>query len=173
MNIHNIYAILRGTALVLAGAAMIQLSAGCSGRQYTENKNIPEQGDKIIYSDLNYVAVQGTAIHKSSKNQGMEYVFIPLTLKNSSDNNIIFSSYVCIHAYAVPSGKPCSACDKEVVSYAKEHIEKFKLFDGIIYGHKDTEGWLAFELPEGSQSVHVDFSTGSRGSETLSFDCQL
>lgn len=174
MNIHQVYSILRGAALALAGAAIIQLSAaGCSGGASAEKKNLPEEGNKTVYSDLNYAVVQGAAVHKASKNQGREYVFIPLTLRNSSDNNIIFSSYVCISAYAVPSGEPCSAAEKDVVSYGKQNIAKFRLFDGMIYGHKDTEGWLAFELPEGSQSVHVDFSTGSKGSEILSFDCKL
>ena len=153
---------------------MIQLSAaGCSGGSAVEKKNLPDEGNQIVYSDLNYVMVQGGAVHKPSKHQGREYVFIPLTLQNGSDNNIIFSSYVCVNAYAVPSGETCSAAEKDVVSYGKQNIAKFRLFDGMIYGHKDTEGWLAFELPEGSQSVHVDFSTGSKGSEILSFDCKL
>lgn len=172
MNINRLYRILRGAALVLAGAAVIQMSAaGCAGKQ--SNPQIPEEGEKIVYSDLNYVMVQGMAIHKPSKNQGMEYVFIPLMLKNSSNSNIIFSSYVCINAYAVPSGEKCSAADKDVVAFGKENISSFVLFDGIIYGHKDTQGWLAFELPQGSQSVHVDFQTGSREGEKLSFDCKL
>lgn len=173
MSINKWYSILRGAALILAGAAIIQMSAGCSGKQYREGKKIPEEGDKIVYSDLRYVVVQGAAVHKSSKNQGLEYVFIPLTFQNGSDNNIIFSSYVCINAYAVPSGASCGAAEKDVVSYGRDNIENFRLFDGMIYGHKDTEGWLAFELPEGSQSVHVDFSTGSRDGEILSFDCKL
>ncbi len=172
MTVNKLHRILRGAALVLVGAAMIQMSAaGCSHKQ--NKARVPEEGEKIVYSDLNYVMVQGTAIHKPSKNQGMEYVFIPLTFKNGSDNNIIFSSYVCINAYAVPSGEKCSAADKDVISFGRDNIGNFGLFDGIIYGHKDTQGWIAFELPQGSQSVHIDFQTGNREGEMLSFDCKL
>ena len=174
MDINQVYCILRGAALALAGAVKIQLSAaGCSGTQYRDNTSISDEGNKIVYSDLNYVVVQSAAVHKPCPQQGREYVFIPLTLQNGSDNNIIFSSYVCINAYAVPSGEPCSAAEKDVVSYGKQNIANFRLFDGMIYSHQDTEGWLAFDLPEGSQSVHVDFITGSKGSEILSFDCKL
>lgn len=170
-EVNGICRILRGAALVLAGAAIIQMSSSCGVNK--SKPQIPEEGEKIVYSDLDYVMVQGTAIHKPSKNQGMEYVFIPLTFKNSSDNNVVFSSHVCINAYAVPSGKKCSAADRGAVSFGRDNISDFRLFDGIIYGHKDTDGWLAFEVPKGSESVHIGFQIGSQEEEILTFDCKL
>lgn len=162
--------ILRGAALALAGAVMIWLSTGCA-----DGKKAPEASDnwpKVIYSDGCYQVVQDTPVHKPSQHEGLEYVFIPLTLTNDSDHDIIFSSYVCVKSYAMPSGCVCLPADKDAVALGKTQVEHFRLFDGLIPVHSETSGWLAFELPKESDAVHVDFRTGGEG-EFLSFDCNL
>lgn len=162
--------ILRGTALVLAGMVILQVSVGCDNQGKSE---VTKEDEKIIYSDLNYSMIQGEAIHKPGSSDDKEYVFIPLTLRNSSDNNIIFSSEVCIKAYAIPSGEECSNGDRSAIVTAKENIDDFSLFDGIIYCHQDTFGWLVFEVPLKTESIHIDFYTGYNENEFISFTCRL
>jgi hypothetical protein len=162
--------ILRGAALVLAGIIIFQMSVGCENQGKAD---VPKENEKIIYSDLNYSMVQGEAVHKPGSSDDTEYVFIPLTLKNSSDYNIIFSSEVCIKARALPSGTECSHTDKSAVAAAKDSIDDFKLFDGIIRCHEDTVGWLVFEVPLKTESVYIDFYTGYNANEYISFTCKL
>lgn len=159
----------RGLALIILGALMLHYPVGCTNRGKTE---IPKEKEKIVYSDTAYRMVQSPAIHKPSPVKGREYVFIPLHLKNSGSVSIIFSTRVCVKAYALPS---CESCphSHEAVMYGKEHIKGFRLFDGVIYSGSETDGWLAFDLPEGSQSVHVDFSTGINEGDCMSFDCKI
>ncbi len=161
--------ILRGLSLILAGVMVLNLPTGC---QSHKKAALPDEGEKIVYSDTQYRMIQGAAVHRNSPAEGLEYVFIPLKLRNGSGAGIIFSTRACITAYALPSGKSCPH-SHEAVMYGKEHIDGFRLFDGIIYPGRETEGWLAFELPKESNSVHIDFSTGIREGECLSFDCQL
>ena len=116
--------------------------------------------------------VQGQAIHKPSGSDDREYVFIPLTLRNRG-NTIVFSSYACVEAYAVPGGIDCKEGQKEALRFGKETIKDFTVFDGMLYAGQDFDGWLAFEVPVGTRSVHVDFHTGCPDEECLSFDCQL
>ena len=161
--------ILRGATLILVGAVMIMMPTSCdSGKAKTEGEK-----SSLIYSDLNYSVVQGEAMHKPGSSSDKEYVFVPLTLKNSSDNNIIFSSEVCIKAYAIPSGEDCSHSDKSAIASAKENVKDFVMFDGIIHCHEDTLGWLIFEVPLNTEAVYVDFYTGYNQKEFISFTCQL
>lgn len=97
--------ICRGLALIILGLLVLHIPAGCSSIR--KNQNIPDEGEKIVYSDTRYRMVQGQAIHKPSPVKGREYVFIPLTLHNGSGMGIIFSTRVCIEAYALPSGENC------------------------------------------------------------------
>lgn len=161
---------LRGAAAVIAGIIMIAAPSGCN---QGGSADVPEQGEKVIYSDLNYTLIQGEAVHKSGASDDTEYVFIPITIKNDSDNNIIFSSEVCIKAYAMPSGEECSHGDKTAIARAKNSVKDFALFDGIIYGHEDTEGWLVFEVPLKTESIQIDFYTGYSSDEFISFTCIL
>lgn len=170
LEINGICKILRGMALVMAGVVILQFSTGCENKGKTD---VPKENEKMIYSDLNYSLIQGEAVHKPGGSSDTEYVFIPITLKNSSDNNIIFSSEVCIKAYAVPSGKECSHGDRSAIMSAKKNVDDFVLFDGIIHCHEDTFGWLAFEVPLKTESVHVDFYTGYNENEFISFTCRL
>lgn len=170
LEINKVCKILRGAALVLAGIIVLQMPVGCESQSKT---NVPKENEKIIYSDLNYSMIQGEAVHKPGSSDDTEYVFIPITLKNNSDNNIIFSSEVCIKAYAVPSGTVCSHGNKSAIAVAKENIDDFTLFDGIIHCHEDTLGWLVFEVPLQTESVHVDFYTGYNEDEFISFTCRL
>ncbi|MBQ9902125.1 MAG: hypothetical protein IJM51_07045 [Clostridia bacterium] len=162
-------AIFRGLALVILGALLLCYPVSC---QSPKNKNTPEEKERTVYSDTRYRMVQGAAIHRPSPVKGREYVFIPLRLKISDSTSIIFSTRVCVTAYALPS---CEACphSHEAVTDGREHIRDFRLFDGIIYAGRETDGWLAFDLPEGTQSVHVDFSTGIQEGECMSFDCKI
>lgn len=162
--------ICRGLALIILGLLVLHIPAGCSSIR--KNQNIPDEGEKIVYSDTRYRMVQGQAIHKPSPVKGREYVFIPLTLHNGSGMGIIFSTRVCIEAYALPSGENCPH-SSDAVTYGREHVKDFKLFDGVIYSGRETFGWLAFDLPEGTGSVHIDFSTGINEGECLSFDCKI
>ena len=166
MKTSNIF---RGLALIILGVLILNSHAGCAAKK---NRNIPDEKEKIVFSDTSYRMIQATAIHKPSPVKGREYVFIPLTLTNGSGAGIIFSTRVCITAYALPSGENISH-SHEAVMYGKEHIEGFRLFDGIIYSGRETAGWLAFELPEDTHSVHIDFSTGIREGECISFDCKI
>ncbi len=159
----------RGLALVILGVLVLCYPVGCKGRGNTE---LPQEKERIVYSDTQFRMVQRTAIRYPSPVKGREYVFIPLRLKNSGGVSIIFSTRVCITAYALPSCENCPH-SHEAVMYGKEHIKGFSLFDGIIYSGRETNGWLAFDLPEGSKSVHVDFSTGINEGEYMSFDCKL
>lgn len=167
----NKSSIFRGLALIILGILVLNLPAGCKNSR-RRNADIPDEGEKIVYSDTTYRVIQSAAIHKPSPQKGREYVFIPLRLNNTGGVTIIFSTRVCVTAYALPSGESCPH-SHDAVMYGKEHIDGFRLFDGMIYAGRETEGWLAFDLPEGSQSVHVDFSTGTREGECMSFDCKL
>ena len=160
----------RGLCLIVLGALMLRYPVGCSAGH--QNKKYPDEGEKIVYSDTQYRMVQGAAIHKPSPAKGREYVFIPLRLKISGGTSVIFSTRTCITAYALPS---CEACfhSSDAVTYGKDNIEAFRLFDGILFSGRETSGWLAFDLPEGSESVHVDFSTGMNEDDMLSFDCKI
>lgn len=161
----------RGLALIILGILFLNIPTGCNSSSH-RNKNIPDEGEKIVYSDTQYRMVQGATIHKPSPVKGREYVFIPLTLNNGSGVGIIFSTRVCVTAYALPSAENCPH-SHDAVMYGKEHVQGFKLFDGIIYSGRETQGWLAFDLPEGTDSVHIDFSIGIKDGECLSFDCKI
>ncbi len=163
--------IIRGIALIILGILVLNIPTGCQNNS-RKNTHIPDEGERIVYSDTQYQMTQGVAIHKSSPVSGREYVFIPLTLKNGSGTSIIFSTRVCVTAYALPSGENCPH-SHEAVMFGKEHISGFRLFDGIIYSGRETSGWLAFDLPEDTRSVHVDFSTGINDEQCLSFDCEI
>ena len=162
--------ICRGLALIILGVLVIRMPTGCGALR--KNTPIPDEGEKVVYSDTGYKMVQGEAIHKASPEKGREYVFIPLTMHNGSGMGIIFSSRICIAAYALPSGESCPY-SADAVMYGKEHIDDFRLFDGVIYSGYETLGWLAFDLPQGTKSVHIDFSTGINEGECLSFDCKI
>lgn len=166
----NIGNFVRGLALVILGVLVLHIPSGCGSDR--KNSAVPDEGEKIVYSDTQYRMVQGPAIRKPSQVKGREYVFIPLTLKNGGSVSIIFSTRVCVTAYALPSGESCPHSHSAVM-YGKEHIKAFRLFDGIIYAGRETSGWLAFDLPEGSRTVHVDFATGINEGESLSFDCKI
>ena len=170
--INSLGSIFRGLALMILGILIINTSAGCAADKRHRNPNITDEGEKVVYSDTQYRMVQGKAVRRQSPVKGREYVFVPLTLKNDGGVSIIFSTRVCVTAYALPS---CESCphSHEAVMYGKENIEGFRLFDGVIYSGRETAGWLAFDLPEGSQSVHVDFSTGINEGECMSFDCKI
>ena len=161
--------IFRGLALVIMGALILYYPVGCKSKR---NADIPDEKEKIVYSDTACRMVQGTPIHKPSPINGREYVFIPLRLKNSGGVSIIFSTRVCVTAYALPSGESCPH-SHEAVMYGKEHIKDFRLFDGIIYSGRETDGWLAFDLPEGCRAGHVDFFTGINEGDCMSFDCKI
>ncbi len=171
MKKSNIGIICRGIALIILGVLVLHIPSGCKGGG-RENNNIPDKGERIVYSDTRYRMVQGEAIRQSSPVKGREYVFIPLTLSNTSGTGIIFSTRVCVTAYALPSCENCPH-SSDAFSYGKQHIEDFRFFDGIIVSGRETAGWLAFDLPEGSQSVHIDFSTGINEGECISFDCKI
>ena len=168
-RIDRLCSILRGAALILAGIMILNFPTGCKA---PKKAAIPDEGEKIVYSDTQYKMIQGAAIHKDSPTEGQEYIFIPLNLTNASGAGIIFSTRACITAYALPSGQSCPH-SHEAVMYGKEHIEDFRLFDGVIYSGRETSGWLAFDLPEGSKSLHIDFSTGINEGECMSFDCKI
>lgn len=170
MDISETGKIWRGAAAALAGVVMIWFSTGCMGSE--KQPKAFEEGPWTLYSDGIYEVIQDTAIHKPSSHEGLEYVLIPVTFKNGSDSDIIFSSYVCIKSYAMPSGCVCLPADKDAVSLGKTQVTDFRLFDGVIPGRSQTAGWFAFELPEGSEAVHVDFRTGGE-EDFLSFDCKL
>ena len=159
----------RGLALVILGTLILHFPVSCKNRK---NPDIPDEKEKIIYSDTQYRITQEPAIRKASPVKGREYIFIPLRLKNSGGISIIFSTRVCVTAYALPSCENCPH-SHDAVMYGKEHIKDFRLFDGIIYSRRETRGWLAFDLPEGSKSVHIDFSTGLNEDECLSFECKI
>lgn len=161
--------VFRGLALIIIGALMLHYPVSC---KQGGNTDIPEEKEKTVYSDNSYRMVQSAAIHKPSPVKGREYVFIPLRLNNAGNVSIIFSTRVCVTAYALPSGESCPH-SHDAVMYGKEHIDGFQLFDGIIYSGRETQGWLAFDLPEGTDSVHVDFSIGIKEGECLSFDCKI
>ena len=98
--------VLRGLMLVMAGVMLLYM-AGCGrlgGGSAKNGKTSPEEGQRTVYSGLHYAMVQGQAIHKPSGSDDREYVFIPLTLRNRG-NTIVFSSYACVEAYAVPGGQ--------------------------------------------------------------------
>ena len=76
-------------------------------------------------------------------------------------------------AYAVPGGIDCKTGQKDALRFGRENIKDFTVFDGMLYAGQDFDGWLAFEVPVGTRSVHVDFHTGCPDEECLSFDCQL
>lgn len=161
---------LRGAAAVIAGIILLTAPSGCSRGG---SADVPGQGEKVIYNDLNYTLIQGETVHKPGASDDTEYVFIPITIKNDSDNNIIFSSEVCIKAYALPSGDECPHGDKTAIAEAKSSVRDFALFDGIIHGHEDTEGWLVFEVPLKTESIQIDFYTGYGSDEFISFTCDL
>lgn len=161
---------MRGATAVIAGIIMLTAPSGCNRGGSVD---VPEQGEKVIYNDLNYTLIQGKPVHTPGASDDTEYVFIPITIKNDSDNNIIFSSEVCIKAYAMPSGDECTHGDKTAIAEAKSSVKDFALFDGIIYGHEDTEGWLVFEVPLKTESVQIDFYTGYSSDEFISFTCTL
>ncbi len=161
--------IFRGIALIILGILVLHLPTGCGSRK---SKTVPDEGEKIVYSDTQYKMVQGAAIRKPAPDKGREYAFLPLTFRNVSSKGIIFSTRICVTAYALPSGEQLLH-SHDAVMYGKEHIKGFTLFDGILFSGSETAGWLAFDLPEGTQSVHVDFSTGVNEGEELSFDCKI
>ena len=161
--------IFRGLALVILGILLLFYPVSC---QSPESKALPEENERTVYSDARYSMVQGAAIHKPSPVKGREFVFIPLRLTISDDTDLIFSTRVCVTAYALPSCEACPHSD-EAVTQGMEHVKDFRLFDGILYAGRETDGWLAFDLPEGTRSVHVDFSTGINEGEYLSFDCKI
>ena len=166
--------VLRGLVMVMAGVMLLYM-AGCGslgGGSAKNGKTRSDEGQRTVYSGLHYAMVQGQAIHKPSGSDDREYVFIPLTLRNRG-NTIVFSSYACVEAYAVPGGIDCKEGQKEALRFGKETIKDFTVFDGMLYAGQDFDGWLAFEVPVGTRSVHVDFHTGCPDEECLSFDCQL
>lgn len=169
-TLERIGTVMRGLALVLAGVLLLHFSVGCRDRRHAE---IPEEGERVVYDDGEYIMVQGKTVRRPSPNKGFQYVLIPLTLRNGGDTSIIFSTQVCVSAYAVPSGTDCMTAHREAAAFGRENVRDFRTFDGIIYGNRDTAAWLAFEVPEGSQSVHVDFYTGYRDGKCLSFDCRI
>lgn len=161
--------IFRGLALIILGILILYTHSGCHA---AKRKDIPDVGERIVFSDTRYRMVQGQAVHRNADVKGREFIFIPLTLRNGSGAGIIFSTRVCVTAYALPSGEKLIH-SHDAVMYGKDHIRGFRLFDGILYAGRDSEGWLAFDLPEGTESVHIDFSTGIREGETFSFDCKI
>ena len=165
---------LRGLVLVLAGAMLLYM-AGCGrlgGGSAKNGKTSPEEGQRTVYSGLQYAMGQGQAIHTPSGSDDREHVLMPPTPRNRG-NTIVFSSYACVEAYAVPGGIDCKEGQKEAIRFGKETIKDFTVFDGMLYAGQDFDGWLAFEVPVGTRSVHVDFHTGCPDEECLSFDCQL
>ncbi len=164
--------IFRGLALIILGILLLHIPVGCKNRKLSGSGNSPDEGERIVYSDTRFRMTQSAAIRKPSPVKGREYVFVPLKLRNSGGVNIIFSTRACVTAYALPS---CEACphSHEAVMYGKAHIDGFQLFDGIIDARRETQGWLAFDLPQGSQSVHIDFLTGLGEGECISFDCKI
>lgn len=165
------FRILRGTALALVGAAVIGLSGSCAQAQ--RPSPVPDAGEKIVYSDTRYRIVQEKVRRKASSRGGYVYVFVPLTLRVGGDSSIIFSSYLHVKAYAMPSGEECPAANTQAIEAGKAGVADFRLFDGIVYAHTDTKGWMAFEVPEDSTSLHIDLTVGSGEGDILSFDCQL
>ena len=162
--------ICRGIALIILGILVLNIPTGCEGAR--NDSRIPEESEKTVYSDTQYRMVQGKAVRKPSPVGEREYVYIPLTLHNASGAGIIFSTRVCVRAYALPSGESC-AHSSDAAAYGREHIEGFRLFDGLISDGRETSGWLAFDLPKDTESVHIDFATGINEGECISFDCKI
>lgn len=170
MKANEVGKLLRGIVLVIAGIILLLSPMSCTKGGKAE---MPEDIDRTIYSDLNYTVIQGDAVRKPGAADDTEYVFIPLTFENNSDSNIIFSSEVCIKATAAPSGDECPHAGKSAISAAKESIDNFVLFDGIIHGNESAVGWLVFEVPIKTESIKIDFYTGYASEEFISFTCSL
>lgn len=170
MKSNDVGKFLRGIAMVIAGIIMLLSPVSC---RKEGNVKVPENISQTVYSDLNYTVIQGNAVRKPGETNDKEYVFIPLTFQNNSDVNIIFSSEVCIRAFAEPSGDECKHAGTSAVAAAKESIADFVLFDGIIHGKESADGWLVFEVPIKTESVKVDFYTGYASDEYISFTCSL
>ena len=170
MKSNEVGKFLRGIAMVIAGIILLLSPTSCSKGGKTE---MPEEIDRTVYSDLNYTVIQGDAVRKPGAADDTEYVFIPLAFENKSDNNIIFSSEVCIKASAEPSGDECTHAGKSAIAAAKESIADFVLFDGMIHSRESTNGWLVFEVPIKTESIKIDFYTGYASEEFISFTCSL
>ncbi len=171
MNTMKMGKLLRGFGFVIAGLIMIILLSGCSS--YGDNSPLEHSGEQTIYSDLNYTVIQNEVVKEPGGADNTEYVFIPLTIQNNSDSNIIFSSAVCIKGYAVPSGEECVHAERSAIAAAKQNVKDFVLLDGIIHSNEMTFGWLVFEVPIKTEAVKIDFYTSYSGDEYISFTCDL
>lgn len=168
----NIPRVLKGMALALAGAVLMQYPAGCA-KGGEQEAPIPEEGEKILYSDTRYEMARERPAVRASAGNGRDYVLMPLVFRNRADNSVIFSSYVCLDAYAMPSGVPCEATDSGALAFGRESAEDFRLFDGVIPAHADSDGWLAFTVPSDTQSLHIDFRADVGEDGVLSFEYKL
>ena len=170
--------LLRGAAMVLAGILLLH-AAGCGGSGLLPHRHgagRDDNGDttpRVVCSGVHGTMKQARTQQHPSPREGWEYVFIPLTLELPAGNSVVFSSLACVNAYAVPGGQDCTPSQREARQYGREHIPGFTVFDGILYAGREQKGWLAFEVPCGTRSVHVDFRTGMQEGDCLSFDCPL
>lgn len=162
---------LRGMMILVLGLTMIASQIGCSMQK--NSRKIPDEGEKIIYNADSYKIIQGKAVHKAGGSDSREYIFIPLTFSNMGDNNIIFSSTVCIKAYALPSGEVCNPADRGAIASAKQSIKDFAMFDGIIHGNEDTKAWLIFDAPIGTEQMCINFFTGCGDNDFITFNCAV